>query len=114
PAVINILLALRQRDQTGQGCMLDVSMADNLFTFQYWGLGAGWAAQQWPQPGADLISGGTPRYQVYRAADGQYLAVAPLEEKFWRNFTRRLVLDTTDLCFFYPVVHVARQWGVSG
>src|SRR6218665_1128775 len=95
PAVINILLALRQRDQTGQGCMLDVSMADNLFTFQYWGLGAGWAAQQWPQPGADLISGGTPRYQVYRAADGQYLAVAPLEEKFWRNFTRRLELPET-------------------
>lgn len=95
PAVINILMALRQRDQTGEGCMLDISMADNLFTFQYWGMGAGWAADQWPQPGADLISGGTPRYQVYRAADGEYLAVAPLEAKFWRNFTQVLNIPET-------------------
>ena len=30
PAVINILLALRQRDATGRGCHLDIAMADNL------------------------------------------------------------------------------------
>ncbi len=41
PAMINILLALRQRDQTGKGMYLDVAMADNLFTLQYWGLGNG-------------------------------------------------------------------------
>src|SRR3546814_616807 len=41
PAVMNILLALRQRDRTGQGCYLDIAMADNLFTFNYWGLGNG-------------------------------------------------------------------------
>ena len=31
PAVLNILLALRERDQTGLGRKLDVAMADNLF-----------------------------------------------------------------------------------
>ena len=30
PAVINILLALRQRDLTGEGCHLDIAMADEL------------------------------------------------------------------------------------
>src|SRR5690606_22006335 len=35
PAVINILLALRSRDRTGEGCLLDVAMTDNLFTFLF-------------------------------------------------------------------------------
>jgi alpha-methylacyl-CoA racemase len=88
PAIVNILLALRQRDQTGRGCRLDVSMADNLFTFMYWALGNGWTDNGWPRPGGELVTGGTARYQVYRTLDGQYLAAAPLEEKFWQNFTR--------------------------
>ena len=33
PAVINILLALRARDQSGQGCHLDIAMSDAMFTF---------------------------------------------------------------------------------
>jgi alpha-methylacyl-CoA racemase len=88
PAIMNILFALRQRDQTGQGCRLDISMADNLFTFMYWALGNGESGYGWPKPGRELVTGGTARYQIYRAADGRYLAAAPLEEKFWQNFTR--------------------------
>jgi alpha-methylacyl-CoA racemase len=41
PAVINILLALRQRERTGQGMHLDVAMCDGLFTLGYWALGNG-------------------------------------------------------------------------
>lgn len=86
PAVMNILLALRSRDSSGEGCHLDISMADNLFTFMYWGLGNGFAAGRWPRPGEELVTGGTPRYGVYRTRDGRYLAAAPLEQKFWENF----------------------------
>jgi len=85
PAVINILLALRARDQSGEGCMIDVSMSDNLFTFLYWAIGIGAQTGQWPRPGGELLSGGSPRYQVYRAGDGKFVAVAALEEKFWNN-----------------------------
>lgn len=86
PAVMNILLGLRKRDLDGKGCHLDVSMADNLFTLMYWGLGNGWSDQQWPRPGKDLVTGGSPRYQVYETSDNRYLAAAPLEDKFWNNF----------------------------
>lgn len=86
PAVMNILLGLRKRDLDGRGCHLDVAMADNLFTLMYWGLGNGWAANQWPSPSNDLITGGSPRYQVYQTSDDKFLAAAPLEEKFWSNF----------------------------
>lgn len=90
PAMMNILLALRSRETSGQGCYLDVAMADNLFSFMYWGLGNGFAGAQWPTPGSDLVTGATPRYQVYRTLDGRYLAVAPLEQKFWENFLQVL------------------------
>ncbi len=86
PAMMNILLALRARDADRQGRFIDVAMADNLFTLMYWGLGNGFAAGQWPTPAGDLVTGGTPRYAVYRAKDGLYLAAAPLEQKFWENF----------------------------
>jgi crotonobetainyl-CoA:carnitine CoA-transferase CaiB-like acyl-CoA transferase len=93
PAVMNILLALRQRDLTGAGCKLDVAMADNLFTFMYWALGSGLASGEWPQPGAALVTGGSPRYQVYRTADDAFVAAAPIEERFWRNFCAVIGLD---------------------
>lgn len=95
PAMMNILLALRARDQDGQGRFLDIAMADNLFTFVYWGLGNGFGSGQWPRPGGDLVTGGTPRYQVYRTSDGRYLAAAPLEQKFWENFLR--VIEAPEL-----------------
>ena len=40
PAVINILLALREREQSGRGCKLDIAMADP-YTFMYWAMGDG-------------------------------------------------------------------------
>ena len=77
PAVMNILLALMRRDRTGCGSYLDVSMADNLFTFMYWGLGNGFALGRWPGCGDEIVTGGSPRYQIYPTADGRYLAAAP-------------------------------------
>jgi len=86
PAVVNILLALRQRDRSGEGAYLDISMGDNLLPLAYWGLGEGFGTGRWPAAGAGLVTGGTPRYEIYRTADGRYLAAAPLEDKFWDNF----------------------------
>jgi crotonobetainyl-CoA:carnitine CoA-transferase CaiB-like acyl-CoA transferase len=86
PAVINILLALRTRDGTGHGCHLDVAMADNLFAFMYWAMGNGLAGRRWPRPGRELVTGGSPRYQIYRTRDDRFIAAAPLEERFWQTF----------------------------
>lgn len=85
PAVLNILLALRARDETGTGVHLDVSMTDALFAWASWPLaqllGAGV-----PNPGEGLLNGGSPRYALYRTADGRHLAVACLEDRFWNRF----------------------------
>lgn len=96
PAVINILLALQQRARTGRGCHVDVAMCDNLFTFAYWGISAGLAGGRWPRPGAELTTGGSPRYRIYRTADGEYLAAAPIEERFWQTFCDGIGLAEAD------------------
>ena len=93
PAVMNVLLALRQRDQTGEGCKIDVSMSDNMFTFLYWAMGEGFATGIWPTPGGGRIAGGSPRYQIYRTADNKFVAAAPLEQKFWENFCELIGLE---------------------
>ncbi len=86
PAVINILLALRQRDASGEGSYLDIAMADNLFPFAYWALGIGFTAGTWPRRGGELVTGGSARYRIYRTSDNRFLAAAPIEEKFWKTF----------------------------
>jgi alpha-methylacyl-CoA racemase len=86
PAVMNILLALRDRERTGRGRHLDVSMSDNLFTLTYWALGQGFATGEWPGNGRDLVTGGSPRYQLYTTRDGRILAVGAIEQRFWDTF----------------------------
>ena len=93
PAVINILLALRARDASGKGCKLDIAMGDNLFTFLYWAMGNGLAAGEWPKPGGELVTGGSPRFFIYRTRDDKFIAAAPLEQKFWENFCDAIQLD---------------------
>lgn len=102
PAVVNILLALRQRDRTGKGSKLDIAMVENLFTFLYWAIGNGEMEGRWPAPGGELVTGGSPRYQIYRTSDGKFVAAGPLEDKFWGNFLdaveapRELLEDSED------------------
>ena len=93
PAVINILLALQQRERTGAGCRLDIAMTDQLFPLMYWALGNAWAAGHWPRPGGELVTGGSPRYRIYRTADDRFLAAAPLEQRFWDRFCDLIGLE---------------------
>ena len=51
PAVINILLGLRQRDATGEGVYLDVAMTDAMFTFAWYAYAIGQATGKFPGAG---------------------------------------------------------------
>jgi crotonobetainyl-CoA:carnitine CoA-transferase CaiB-like acyl-CoA transferase len=97
PAFANILLALLRRERSGQGAYLDVAMTDNLFPFMYWAIGNGVAAGQWPVPGGERVTGGSPRYNLYPAADGRIMAAAPLEDRFWVRFCELIGLDAAEL-----------------
>ncbi|MFL5091804.1 MAG: CaiB/BaiF CoA transferase family protein [Xanthobacteraceae bacterium] len=92
PAVINILMALRQRDATGEGCHLDIAMTDAMFTFAWYALALGHATGRFPRPGELPLAGGSPRYQLYPTSDGKLVACAALEQKFWLAFVTAIGL----------------------
>src|SRR5919107_903957 len=83
PAGINIHLGLLHRKRGGRGTHLDISMSDNIFTFLYWALGNGMVAGDWPKPGGELVTGGSPRYNIFPTGDGRSAAPAPLGGGFW-------------------------------
>jgi crotonobetainyl-CoA:carnitine CoA-transferase CaiB-like acyl-CoA transferase len=93
PAVMNILLALQARARSGQGAHLDIPMTDNLFPFAFLQLAGGFSGAGWEQGGDGLLTGGSPRYRVYRTLDGRFLAVAALEQRFWDRFCELVGLD---------------------
>lgn len=95
-ACIGILAALRQRDRTGAGCYLDLSMFDSLMHMANISL----------LPGLSLLAGGTgspqlevwggnPRYAIYPSRDGGHVAVCLLEAKLWASFCK--AIDRPDL-----------------
>jgi alpha-methylacyl-CoA racemase len=92
PAVLNILLALRQRDLSGEGCHLDIAMADAMFTFAWFGLAEGFATGHFPGSQENMLAGGSPRYALYVTSDDRLLAVGALEPKFWAAFCRGIGL----------------------
>jgi len=94
PAVINILLALRARDQSGQGAHVDIAMTDAMFTFGWAALAIGAATGSFPKPGEMWLVGGSPRYQLYPAKDGKLVACGAIEQKFWTAFTTAIGLAT--------------------
>jgi alpha-methylacyl-CoA racemase len=89
---MNILLALRQRDRTGQGSHIDIAMTDAMFTFAGHALASGQATGQFPGIGGARLSGGSPRYQLYPTRDGKLVCCAALEQKFWLAFTAAIGL----------------------
>lgn len=92
PAVINILLALRARDQSGQGCHLDIAMTDAMFTFAWYALALGQATGQFPKAGEMWLVGSSPRYQLYPTKDARIVACGAIEQKFWLAFTSAIGL----------------------
>ena len=93
PAMMNILLALESRRKTGRGTHLDISMADNMFPLAWWALGHHTATGQAPGNADSLLNGGTARYRLYPCSDGQILAAAPIEQRFWQRFCDAIGLD---------------------
>jgi crotonobetainyl-CoA:carnitine CoA-transferase CaiB-like acyl-CoA transferase len=93
PAVLNILLALRQRERSGAGCHLDIAMADAMPAFAWYGLAQGQVAGHYPDGGEGELTGASPRYGLYATADGWFLAVGALEAKFWEGFCGAIALE---------------------
>lgn len=94
-AVQGILAALVGAKAGGKGRFVDVSMTDAVFAHNIMPLVAVNNFGRPAPPGRDLLTGGVPCYNVYRTADGRFMAVGALELKFWESCCD--VLERPDL-----------------
>ncbi|NNK99258.1 MAG: CoA transferase [Xanthomonadales bacterium] len=94
--VIGMLAAILEAGRSGQGQVVDAAMVDGAASqmTSIWGLRA---AGLWKdQRGSNVLDGGAPFYMAYRTSDNQYIAVAPIENRFYRNLLEVLNLDDID------------------
>lgn len=85
PAAVGVLAALMERQQTGQGRHLDLSLTRGAMALGGIALAAAAAGATEPR-GAGFLTGGLPGYRCYRTADGRHLAVGALEPHFFASF----------------------------
>ena len=78
--------ALIGRGRSGKGAFLDLSLAETVLAWQSNTLTSALRPGFEPALAANLLNGGAACYQIYRAADGRWVTLAAIEEKFWRNF----------------------------
>jgi crotonobetainyl-CoA:carnitine CoA-transferase CaiB-like acyl-CoA transferase len=91
-AAVGILVALRERERSGQGQVVDCSMFDGSLSFLAMLAADMLAGGGTPRRGELRLAGGIVCYRPYRCADG-YVTLGALEPKFWSAFCRGVGRD---------------------
>ena len=86
-AAFGILMALRERERSGEGQLVDCSMFDGSLSWLAMVAAEMFARGRTPARGELPLAGGLTCYRPYRCADG-YVTLGALEPKFWSAFCR--------------------------
>jgi alpha-methylacyl-CoA racemase len=81
-ATARIVAALLERERTGRGAHLVISLTHGAHDLAAHRLGG--------EPFPRLLTGGLACYRIYATADGRHLTVAALEPRFFRRLCERL------------------------
>lgn len=84
-AAYAILAALREAERSGEGQLVDVSMADGALAWLSMAAASYLADGRVPGRGAESLTGGFVCYRPYACADG-HVTIGALEPKFWAAF----------------------------
>lgn len=85
PGAIAVLAALMERQQTGRGRHLDISLSRSVGALGAVAFAAASAGAEEVR-GDGFLTGGAPCYRCYETADGRYLALGALEPHFFAAF----------------------------
>ncbi len=86
-AAFGILSALHERERSGEGQLVDVSMADGALSWLAMVAGQYLCDGVVPERGSQLLAGSVICYRPYQCADG-WVTLGALEPKFWQNWCR--------------------------
>jgi crotonobetainyl-CoA:carnitine CoA-transferase CaiB-like acyl-CoA transferase len=84
-AAVGVLAALHERRRSGEGQMVDISMADGALSWLALVAGRYFCDGEVPRRGEQQLAGGLICYLPYEAADG-WVTCGALEPKFWAAF----------------------------
>lgn len=94
---LGLLAALNVVQRGGRGQVVDAAMCDGVASLMT-GIHGYRQAGGWTDRRADnLLDGGRPYYDTYRTADGAFVSVAPIEQRFYDIFLDRIGLSAADL-----------------
>jgi crotonobetainyl-CoA:carnitine CoA-transferase CaiB-like acyl-CoA transferase len=91
-AVCGILAAMVERERTGRGKVVDISLTETSMAFAATAFGMHHAEHE-VRRGEEMLDGSKPCYGVYETKDGRFLAVGSLEPKFWMKLLSVLGLE---------------------
>lgn len=83
---LRCLAALLSARQSGRGCFLDVSMTAGVSSLAVYAQAEAAATGEEPTRERGILGGEYACYGVYETSDGQHMALAALEPKFWAAF----------------------------
>jgi alpha-methylacyl-CoA racemase len=89
---MGVLAALVHARQSGQGQVVDAAMCDGAASLMSYFYGLHAAGTHSSTRAANMLDGGAPFYNVYRCADGKWIALGAIEPKFYA-----LLLEKTGL-----------------
>ncbi len=89
-AAMGILLALHARQKNGKGQHIDISLTDAVVGFLSLSLFFSQRDGREPRRADELLSHRFACYNTYETADGQYLSIGALENRFWRTLCEAL------------------------
>ncbi len=89
-ATIGILLALFAREKTGKGQYIDISMTDGMVAFLPIALYFQQLTGKDPGRSDALLSHRYACYNTYETADGRFLSIGAVENRFWKRLCEHL------------------------
>lgn len=88
-SVIGILAALADREKTGKGSIVDISMLESSMGFAAVSYGM-MVAGVTPKAGDEALTGGIAIYGTYATKDARAMSLGALEPKFWGAFAAKI------------------------
>ena len=85
-AAVGILTALHERERSGEGQLVDISMTDGALSWLAMVAARYFAEQQVPRRGEPELAGGIACYLPYETSDGKWVSLGALEPKFWQSW----------------------------
>lgn len=89
-AAVGILLALFARERTGKGQYIDISMTDGTVSLLSMALFLYQHAGDSPKRGESMLSHRFAFYNTYETADGRYMSIGAVENRFWKKLCEHL------------------------